>query len=88
MHQTFVSVEDNILHYVYFNKHCSLPELEKQIIYSPLTRKSTVLYSILNLEKEKLVSRRGEKIEITEEGKIAVESYHSYEDYVAAKKIT
>ena len=87
MRQTSISVEDNILHYIYFNKHCSVKELEKQIIFSPLTKKDTVKHSILVLEKENLISKHSGNIEITDNGKIVVENFNSYEDYKKINRI-
>lgn len=85
MQQTFFSMEDNILHYIYFNAHCPLKELEKQVLHSPLIKKSNITYSLLKLEKENLIYKESGNITITEEGKIAVENHHSYDDYIAFK---
>lgn len=87
MRQTFTSVEDNILHYVYFNKKCSFQELEKQVLHSPLLKKPNINFSILKLEKDKLIYKNSGNIEITDEGKEAVENYNSYDDYTSYKMV-
>ena len=86
MHQIATSIEDNILHYIYFNNNCPVNELEKSIINFQPMRKENIINCIAVLEKSKLIFKDASNIQITDEGKLVVENFNSYDDYVSRKK--
>jgi hypothetical protein len=85
MYYNTQSIPDKILNYIYFNNHCELVELENNTLREEDVKLEDILAAIGKLEKENLLTRKGEIFELTPEGKIAVENFNSYEDYKSVK---
>jgi predicted transcriptional regulator len=85
MQNNTTNLKDKILHFLYFNKQCLLEDLENHIkslsdkknIYIPSTW-------INQLQNEKLIHLKGKYFDLTHEGQLVVENYHSYADYKAS----
>jgi len=79
------SLADSVLNYLYFNNCCSMQELEENVVIPPDSNSTELLWWILKLELQRLVTRKKNIVELNTEGFYALEQFSSYLMYVNSK---